>query len=340
MVQNASNYPKKDKTMTNQTIRVLELLKRFNNGQKVCIESLKYEILWEGKSEKTIRRDLDVIKEVFPESFELIRGEKGCYKAITKKAFEEFLDERNLSLLIQTFSIAQRSDLFKSFDIDPSTKSILEQKLKDSKKLYEFKNKPFESKKDNYEILKKLEKAIYHQKVIVIDYIVRGKIEHYTVKPYKIVFMNEVFYLACEVNHQHFMFSIYRISKIKDLIETQNTFHKNREIEDFIKFMQTPFAGYEKDFRRHLIKIVLEVHQDKAYFFKSKKFLNSQTILAEKENGSLRVSYEVTQEIEIEELVKKWLPYVKVIEPLSLKNKLEDELKGYLFSTPHCRSEC
>ena len=55
----------------------------------------------------------------------------------------------------------------------------------------------------------------------------------------------------------------------------------------------------------------------------------------QKENGSLMVSYEITQEIEIEELVKKWLPYVKVIEPLSLKKKLEDELKRYLFSTPH-----
>ena len=60
--------------------------------------------------------------------------------------------------------------------------------------------------------------------------------------------------------------------------------------------------------------------------------MNSQTILEEKENGSLMISYEVTQEIEIEELVKKWLPYVKVIEPLSLKKKLEDELNAYLLS--------
>ena len=63
--------------MTNQTTRVLELLKRFNNNQKVCIDTLQQEYLWEAKSEKTIRRDLDVIKSIFPESFELIRGEKG-----------------------------------------------------------------------------------------------------------------------------------------------------------------------------------------------------------------------------------------------------------------------
>ncbi|MEN5387857.1 hypothetical protein ABE179_07960 [Aliarcobacter skirrowii] len=65
--------------MTNQTARVLELLKRFNDGKKVCIEALQNEVLWEGKSEKTIRRDLDVIKLIFPESFELIRGDKAWY---------------------------------------------------------------------------------------------------------------------------------------------------------------------------------------------------------------------------------------------------------------------
>ena len=316
--------------MTNQTHRVLELLKRFNNAQKVCIESLSYDELWEGKSEKTIRRDLDVIKEIFPESFELIRGEKGCYKAITKKAFDQFLDERNLSLLVQTFNIAQRSDLFSSLDIDDSTKRMIEYKLKETKKLYEFKNKPFESKKDDYLLMKKLEKVIYHQKHITIDYVVKDRVEKYAVKPYKIVFINEIFYLACEVDNAYFSFSLYRISKIKEIKEHSKTFHKNREIEDFIKYIQTPFARYKKGFRKYLIKVVLEIDSSKAYFFKSKKFLNSQTILEEKENRNLLISYEVTQELEVEELIKKWLPYVKVVEPLSLKNKIKGELREYL----------
>ncbi|MEA3315153.1 MAG: hypothetical protein U9Q30_04800, partial [Campylobacterota bacterium] len=61
---------------TNQTSRVLELLKRFNNNEIISIDSLKNDYMWEGKSDKTIRRDLDVIKEYFPDSFELIRGEQ------------------------------------------------------------------------------------------------------------------------------------------------------------------------------------------------------------------------------------------------------------------------
>lgn len=75
---------------TNPQARVLELLKRFNDGKKVCIESLKNDTMWFGKSEKTIRRDLEVIKEFFPDSFELIRGSKG-EKLVIKQLLKMFL---------------------------------------------------------------------------------------------------------------------------------------------------------------------------------------------------------------------------------------------------------
>jgi len=316
--------------MTNQTIRVLELLKRFNDGQKVCISVLKNELLWEGKSEKTIRRDLEVIKEIFPESFELIRGDKGCYKAITKSTFDQFLDERNLSLLVQTFHIAKQSNLFESFDIDRSDKAIIESKLKEKAKFYMFKSKPFESHKNDYLMMKKLEKAIYHQKVITIYYIVKDKRQKYEVKPYKILFMHENFYLACEVENNYFCFSTYRISKIMEIEDSNKTFHKNRDISDFIKFMQTPFAKYRDNFKTYLIDVLLEVDKKKAYYFKSKKYLDTQRIIETKDNENLMVSYQVTQEQEIEELVKRWLPYIKVIEPKTLKHKLHRELKEYL----------
>ena len=143
--------------ITNQTARVLELLKRFNDGQKVCIDTLEKDELWEGKSERTIRRDLDVIKEYFPNAFELMRGgkgERGCYKAITQSTFDNFLKPDALSLLIQTFHIAQRSDLFDSFDMSSDERRILDSKVNQVNKYYEFKNKPLESKKDDYKLFK------------------------------------------------------------------------------------------------------------------------------------------------------------------------------------------
>jgi predicted DNA-binding transcriptional regulator YafY len=149
-------------------------------------------------------------------------------------------------------------------------------------------------------------------------------------KPYKILFMNENFYIAAETIDQPYPFSLYRISKVSDFKERDKTFHKHPEISDFIADIQTPFSKYQPEYARFMIDVLLEVDAKKAYFFKSKNFLKSQNIIEEKENGDLIVSYRITQELEIEELVKRWIPYVRVIEPVSLREKIEAELKRYL----------
>lgn len=317
--------------MTNQTHRVLELLKRFNNNQKVCIDNLRNEFLWEGKSEKTIRRDLNIIKAIFPESFELIRAEKGCYKAITKQAFENFMKPNTLSLMVQTFSMAQHSNLFENINIDDIDKSIIESKVKELKKIYEFKSKPFENNSANYEIYKKLENAIYHQKQIIIEYQVFDKIVEVEIKPYKIVFMNENFYLASEVDHEDYIFTLFRISKIQNATYANKTFHQNLDIVNFIKSMQTPLAKYTPNFRENSVEVTVEIDHLKAAHFKAKKHLPSQQFIEEKENGNHIFKFTVTQELEIEELVKRWLPYMKVISPLSLKDKITKDLSNYLM---------
>ena len=314
---------------TNQTARVLELIKRFNNGQKISIEALSNENLWFGKSEKTIRRDLDVIKEYFPDSYELVKGEKGCYKAITKNAFDNFINAEFMSLMVQMFNLANKSDLFSNFDLDENDKKILESKIKDSKKCYEFKTKPFENFRSDSILLKELENKIKHQKYINIEYEINGKINKFEVKPYKIIFINENFYLACGIEHEKLEFALYRLSKIKSIEDTSKTYHKNQEIEDFIKDMQTPFSIYRRDYKKYLINVVLEVDKSKAYYFENKKYLKSQEE-KKQDDGSLLLTFKVTQEMEIEELVKRWIPFVKVIEPISLKEKIDSDLKNYL----------
>ncbi len=318
--------------MTNQTTRVLDLLKRFNQNKKVCIAQLQDELLWEGKSEKTVRRDLDVIKEMFPESFELIRGgENGCYKAITKEAFNNFIDNPNtLSLMVQTFSITQHSDLFNNLEMDETDKKLIENKIKDMKKIYEFKSKPFENRSGEAEIFKIFEHAIYHKKETLIVYGEKGYEQEFTIKPYKILFMNGNFYIASEVLNTSFQFSMFRISKIVSAQYTKKTFHHNRDITSFIKQMQTPNAKYTPEYREHLIEVIVEVDKCKARHFKAKKYLSSQKIVEEKEDGSLILSYEVTQDMEMDEVIKKWLPYVKVISPDSLKKSIEKDLQEYL----------
>lgn len=333
---------------TSETMRVLDLIKRFNNNEKVCIgniiEEAQYDAddnipnIWlnsknEPISERTIGRTLKVLKEYFPDSFELIRGgkgEKGCYKAITKQAFDNFMQPEILSLMALTFSMASKSDLFDNFNLNEDDRKLVAKEIKNVNKVYEFKNKPFETTKADNKILKVLEHSVKHHKCIILEYPLGSKYIKVEVKPYKILFINENFYLACEVDHENYMFSMFRISKIKTIEETSKTYHENREISEFIKDIQTPFATYVPNYKRFLIDVQVEVDSKKAYFFKAKKHLKSQDIIEEKEDGSLLVDFKVTQEMEVETLIKSWLPYVKVISPLSLKEKIEEELKTYL----------
>ena len=319
---------------TSQTKRVLELLKRFNDGQKVCIEELQNDINWwndtrqEPMSEKSIRRDLDVIREFF--ELEVVSGSKGCYKAITKNTIDNFINKNTKALLVQTFNIAQRNNLLKSLDINEDDKRILEGEIKKSKDCYEFISKPFESKKGDEELLKDLENAVHNRRYLKVNYKTINGSEIYLLKPYKIVFMNENFYLASENPDDRYRFTMLRISQINSVELQKEQFHHNYDIKEFIKHLQTPFPLYKTQFREHLIKVIVQVNKNQVKYFKLKKHLPSQTIEKENEDGSAVFSFTVTQEKEMEEIVKKWIPDMKVIEPLSLKNKIEAELKKYL----------
>jgi predicted DNA-binding transcriptional regulator YafY len=199
--------------------------------------------------------------------------------------------------------------------------------MREKEKIYSFKNRPLENKNNNQEIFRSLEEAIKFKKKVKIVY---EKDRVFNIKPYKILFMDENFYLASETIGEKFLFSTFRISKIKKVIPKSETFHKNSQIESFIKEMQTSLARYTQDYRQNLIEVIVEVDSKKANYFKAKKHLLSQKIVEEKDDGVLKLSYKVTQFDEITPLIKKWIPHIKVISPNELKEQINSELKLFL----------
>lgn len=310
--------------MTNQTARVLELLKRFNDGKIITIESLKNDPIWFKSSEKTIRRDLDIIKKYFPESFERVKDIKGAYKAITKEIIDNFIDERTLSLMVIAYNLANKNSLFESFNINKVDKNILKNKLKSTQECYEFITKPFEDKNCPNDLLKKLEFSVRYKRKLLVYYKSESKSFHLLINPYKIVFINENFYLASE---SEYGFSMLRVQNIQNIELKKDTFYKNQNISSFIKSMQTPFAKYSENFTQHQIHIKLQISKEKARFFKQKKFFSSQKLENTQEDGSVVISYEFSQNAEIIPFILSWLPYIKVLEPQELKNEIIDILK-------------
>jgi hypothetical protein len=184
-------------------------------------------------------------------------------------------------------------------------------------------------KTDKINILEQVKYAINNKHLIDIEYKTTNINKYNNVKPYKILYMNDNYYLATEVDTEY-KFSMYRIENIITLNIKETVFSIDPDILEFINNMQTPFSKYRENYQDYLIKVVVEIASEKAKYFKVKNFLPSQEILKVKENGNLLIQYEVTQELEVEDIIKKWIPYIHIHEPLSLKDKILNDLKKYI----------
>ena len=82
-------------------------------------------------------------------------------------------------------------------------------------------------------------------------------------------------------------------------------------------------------FTQELIEVVLEINNTaKEYFFRKDTLPNKQ-ILEQKENHFI-VSTKVSYDDEILRVVKYWMPYIKIVFPLYLREKFNNILEDYL----------
>ena len=230
---------------TNPQARVLELLKKFNDGKIVCIQTLIDEAqdyqdgLWwnnnkkEPMTRRNIDRDINTIRKYFPDQIEIIKNSYGklpCFKAITNNLFANFIQEDTLAFIIQIYNIAQQTNVLESLNIEEVDKKLISKKLKDKTECYRFISKPFETKLNDSKIFKKLEKAIKYKQYATVKYLETKGIVKYLIKPYKILFMNENFYLACENSNVKYPFIMFRIVNIENVVIEKSTYHINFDI--------------------------------------------------------------------------------------------------------------
>lgn len=77
-------------------------------------------------------------------------------------------------------------------------------------------------------------------------------------------------------------------------------------------------------------EVVIKVYPEIAHYFEHRSFLQSQVITDTFEDGSLLVSFEVTHDEDIDNIIKAWLPHLEVLRPERFRQKIIDELEGYL----------
>ncbi len=294
--------------------RVIEILKLLNDGKKLCISNLaeSYEV-----SQRSIRRDFELIREIFGD-FMSRDGE--CYRAYKRVLLEDILRGSELMTLANIVNLFGEASIKHS--LDEKTKDLVKKSLS----VYDFKSREIEHIK-NHSLLKIIEHAIKFHKEIKIEYkVARGSTKR-VFRPYKILFVNENFYLVGE-NITKDSFEFLRVSLILDVKDTKNSFFLKADIVSFIKKIQTPWSMLN----REEIVVKLRVAQKNRKYFMLKKYLPSQEIKQTFENGDIEVHYRVTNLREIEELVIKWLPHVSIIAPKDLNKMIKRVIKKKMQS--------
>jgi len=289
--------------------RTIAILKSLNEGKKVSVSQLskEYEV-----SSRTIRRDFELIKELFGD---FMRKEGESYIAYEKVLLQEILNATDLMTLaniVNLFGLMHKEHL-----VSEKTQALIDKSML----VYDFKSRPFENMQ-NIEIIRKVEHAIKFNKEIKMGYKTERTTTYTHFYPYKILFLNENFYLV-GVNSGKKQFEFRRISMITEVSYTKFVFNQEGDINAFIQSIQTPWAV----FGQSLIEVKIRVIPKAKRFFILKKYLPSQRVTKEYEDGSILVEYSVSNLREIEELIIKWLPQVEIISPRYFKKMLSKNLK-------------
>ena len=294
--------------------RTIEILKHLNEGKKLCVTRLaqEYEV-----SDRTIRRDFELIRELFGD---FMSKEGECYQAYKKVLLDEVLhatDLMTLANIVNLFGVTQKESL-----ISDKTKALVERSMS----VYDFKSRPFENM-TNHEVIKKLEHAIKFRKTIKLRYKTERSSSQTLFNPYKILFLNENFYLV-GINSSNQTVEYRRITMIEEVEYTKKEFFIDKEVEHFFQNLQTPWATYGKE--EMVVKLRVEV-PIRRYFMK-KKYLPSQEVVHTFDNGDIEVHYTITNPREIEELIIKWLPRIHIIAPRNLQKMIKRTLRKKLES--------
>ena len=303
-----------------KTTNILKFLSYITQYKKYCTKELS-EILQ--IDTRTLQRYKNEIEEFFDIEFKATL--KGCYSiADTSKLKQILIDPKNIDEFehIADLLMLTNKSLLNTLQIE---KNIIKKTLS-YEDIFLLKETPFEDFK-NYTLIKQIKNTVKYKKYAHIVY--DNSIEVYSykdTKPLKIVFAQGNWYLAVltkdEVNSG---FKFLRLSFIKEFEELSKTFKQESEAKYFLTNFQSLFSSYKNSF----FEVIVKVDKDISRYFKLKKFLPSQKILQEYQDGSLDISYSINNDQEILLLVKQWLPYMTIVSPKRLDIEIKNILKSY-----------
>lgn len=324
-------------------LTILEKLSRNSNADPICTSALAteyYEQSYSSTKENALRtaqNDMKLIKSFLGDDISTIS--RGCYILVN----EDFI-----GTIFQTKKDRKKYKNFFEFLLmfdervlenipSGNQKKYIHKLKKDVNEIYSIHTDPIENLLTT-DIMSELKRAVKYRRYTNItifddDNLLADNNDRIEVlkdlQSHRIVFAQGNWYLSVfnkdiELNGG---FRFLRISKIKNVDISSKTFQKNKQVDNFINTFQSLFTY----FNRESFRVVVKISPDVSKFFINKKFLSSQVVADSKyEDGSLKVYFEINNEMEIMPLIQKWLPNIEIVSPSWLRNLYIENLSKML----------
>ena len=325
--------------LNNKALIIFEILKKLVKKQEIYPSDT--ELLDEfGIQERTLRRYIEEIKILFPNSFiienKLVKNAKrpmGVLRVSDKNkdiviVLEYLLkNSDNLGWLI---TLLNENDPSLLEDLEKHEKEVYRQ-LKEDSDIFLFKTNPLENLEDepSKRYLSELRNAVANREYRDIKYKYIDEVENLIdSKCLKIVFTDGNWYLAIEDNEENFR--LLRVAFIVSLSKSSKNYQSKilDKYKTHFNKIQNAMSLPSEPFQRAVLKASPKVS---IYFHKGmKSFFPSQKLNETMSDGSVIFSIDFTQDMEILPFIKRWLPDIEILEPKSLRDKFKDELKAAL----------
>jgi len=320
------------KDRTNKTQYLYKLMEIFlEKGEITPYDKDVLERL-DNCSPKTLERYLKDLEKLY---YHIIQIEKQGKKNVWK--FVKVSDVLEQFIANNEYDLHNLFDLAKEFD--PEIFKELEKgtlkKLATNESVFVFKNYIMEEldSTESKTIFKNLKEAVKNREYRDIYYHYNEDILYEDVKPLKLAFMDNNWYIAVLTKEKKFKF--LRLSFIKDVKKrpSQGRF-QSVDIEKYLEFIKK--AQNSMTLYNAKPKVArLRAKQGVAKYFKEgmKRHLPTQKFVKELESGEVIFTIEYTQELEVLPFIQKWLPDLVIESPKELQEalvkKLQNALKDY-----------
>jgi predicted DNA-binding transcriptional regulator YafY len=179
---------------------------------------------------------------------------------------------------------------------------------------------------ENLLLFATVEKAIKAKEIINVNYTtVQGQKREMNLKPLKLAFFEGFWYLLALDAREKDTFKKLHLRSIHSIESTEETFAISPDINEKIAAARSVwFELFKEPFN-----VVLFVEKNAAPYFERKPFPN-QNITGRDKDGSIEVTIQATHEMEIIPFVLWYLPYIHVMKPTWLADKLKERMNTYL----------